>query len=501
MSQFIQQRKNLIELKKREHLQKQHISTQIVEITEEFETETDINNTEGEGELEMRNYNFMIENPINDDNENVSQLREQIEEQEMQIFIPKRVFIVPYRNRPQHKFFFSQWMSFILNDEDKQDYEIYFSHQCDKRTFNRGAVKNIGFLAIKEKYPEHYKSMTFIFNDVDTLPFHKIFSYETTPGVVKHYYGYKYALGGIVVIKGGDFERTNGFPCYWGWGMEDNALQKRCEKLGFIIDRSQFYEIGSPEILQLFDGISRIISKKDPYRMQKDDGVDGLRTIHKLKYTYDKESINPKDNIFTIDNPNIFYVNITTFLTFTRFEHDEYYNYDLREPPRKIIHPDKLKKTNNTVTTTDDWSNIPYYSTTKEKRENAAKYLVSMGKQIPVSLAKQIQEDKLKELEQDVYNHVEKPKPLYSTPQPHLQPHPHPHPQNQQLISQIQKMSPLQKQQIINRLIFKKNTQFQNQLHQTIPQTINKFSPEYARAVGARPRAEKSANIRLGGVF
>ena len=41
--------------------------------------------------------------------------------------IPKKVFIVPYRNRPQHKFFFSKHMSFILEDCD--DYEIYFSHQ------------------------------------------------------------------------------------------------------------------------------------------------------------------------------------------------------------------------------------------------------------------------------------------------------------------------------------------------------------------------------------
>ena len=70
--------------------------------------------------------------------------------------IPKRVFIVPYRNRIQHKFFFSKYMSFLL--EDNKDYEIYFSHQCDARTFNRGAVKNIGFLAIKNKYPNHIKT-------------------------------------------------------------------------------------------------------------------------------------------------------------------------------------------------------------------------------------------------------------------------------------------------------------------------------------------------------
>ena len=147
-----------------------------------------------------------------------------------EVKVPSRVFIVPYRNRVQHKFFFSKYMSFILEDQD--DYEIYFSHQCDARTFNRGGTKDIGFLAIKEKYPQHYKNITFIFNDIDTIPFNKIFDYQTTHGVVKHHYGFKYALGGIVVMKGADFEKINGFPCFWGWGMEDNALQKRCEAYG-----------------------------------------------------------------------------------------------------------------------------------------------------------------------------------------------------------------------------------------------------------------------------
>ena len=244
--------------------------------------------------------------------------------------IPKRVFIVPYRNRIQHKFFFSKYMSFIL--ETDEDYEIYFTHQCDARTFNRGAIKDIGFIAVRNKYPEHYKDITFIFNDVDTIPFTKIFDYETTHGVVKHYYGFKYALGGIVVMKGSDFEKTNGFPCYWGWGMEDNALQKRCEAVGLRIDRSVFYNIGSPEILQLFDGISRIISKKDPWRGENDNGVDGLRTISQLKYTVDEKSENPNDNIFTVHNNKIMFINVTTFLTHITFGSEEYYNYDLREP-------------------------------------------------------------------------------------------------------------------------------------------------------------------------
>ena len=375
--------------------------------------------------------------------------------------IPKRIFIVPYRNRVQHKFFFSKYMSYIL--EDKDDYEIYFSHQCDARTFNRGAIKNIGFLAAKNKYPQHYKDITFIFNDVDTIPFTKIFDYETTHGVVKHYYGFKYALGGIVVMKGADFERTNGFPGFWGWGMEDNVLQKRCEAVGLTIDRSVFYNIGSPEILQLFDGISRIISKKDPWRGEHDDGVDGLRTITQLKYTIDVKSENPNDNIFTVNNPRISVVNVSTFLTHVPFGTEEYYNYDLREPKRKIIHPDRIRETTKTVASTQDWTNIPYYPTTLEKKENMVKYLTSMGKQVPPALLQQIAAAKKMAVEQDAFNSFT----------PNAPPHPPPQQRPQQRPQHPQPRGP----------------------------PPHRYSPQYAAYIGAKPRAQASARVGMGGAF
>jgi hypothetical protein len=388
--------------------------------------------------------------------------------------VPKRVFIVPYRNRVQHKFFFSKYMSFILEDSD--DYEIYFSHQCDARTFNRGAVKNIGFLAVKNKYPNDYKDITFIFNDVDTIPFNKIFDYKTVHGIVKHYYGFKYALGGIVVMKGADFERVNGFPCFWGWGMEDNAMQKRCDGFGIKVDRSVFYNIGSPEILQLFDGISRIISKKDPWRGEHDNGIDGLRTISQLKYKIDEKSENPTDNIFTVHNDNIFFINITTFLTYIPFGSEEYYNYDLREPKRKIINPDKIRETKKTVVSTNDWSNIPYYPTTREKRENVAKYLMSMGKSVPETLIKLIEEDKRKELEEDTFNNF----------------------------NPAQQDNSLEQQNVnnnVNQQVRVQRPYYNIQPPRPPPPPPNKYSPQYAAYVGAKPRAQSSARIGLGGAF
>ena len=284
--------------------------------------------------------------------------------------IPKKVFIVPYRNRPQQKFFFSKYMTFLL--EDLHEYDVYFSHQSDARHFNRGATKNIGFMAMKQKYPNHYKNMTFIFNDVDTMPFYKIFDYETVPGVIKHYYGFKYTLGGIVVIKGGDFEKINGFPNFWGYGMEDNCLQKRAEMFALKIDRTNFYPIGSPNILQLFDGVSRIINKKDPWRMKHDNGSDGIRTIMQLRHSIDSSSTNEVDNQLVVDNPNIFFINITHFITGIDYDKEEYYKYDLREPARKIIAPGQIRRTPvnpNDIKSVDDWTQIGYYPMKRDKIE------------------------------------------------------------------------------------------------------------------------------------
>jgi hypothetical protein len=252
--------------------------------------------------------------------------------------VPKKIFIVPYRDRVQHKFFFSNYMSFLLEDENPSDYEIYFSHQSDNRPFNRGATKNIGFLAMKNKYPNDYLDINFIFNDVDTMPFNKLFNYETTHGTIKHHYGFYYALGGIVVMKGKDFEKINGYPNYWGWGMEDNVLQHRSLKNGLIIDRSLFYQIGDQHILQLFDGIKRMVTGDSKIQAVQDNGIDGLKTIFGLLYQISDKSSNPADNVNLVDNPFIFVINITSFNCLTHPSQHTFDNYDLRDE-RVSEHP------------------------------------------------------------------------------------------------------------------------------------------------------------------
>lgn len=272
--------------------------------------------------------------------------------------MPEIVFIVPYRNRVEHKFFFSKYMTLLLGDKD---YEIFFIHQFDNRSFNRGAMKNIGFLCVKTKYP-NYKDINFVFNDVDTIPFNDIFDYRTTEGIVKHYYGFEHALGGIVVIKGSDFEKINGFPNCWGWGSEDTSLQKRCIAHKLFIDRSDFKCVGNPQILQLFDGVERIINRSDYVNVKYDvNGREGLVTLYPI-FTIDKESKNEKDNVHVVQNEKIFIVNVNYFSCGNQYNKANIYKYDIRDPKRKIINPSARKQTNEVVSSTDDWKNIRYRS-------------------------------------------------------------------------------------------------------------------------------------------
>ena len=268
--------------------------------------------------------------------------------------IPKLIFIVPYRNRQSHTHFFLIYLSNVMKNYN-DIYEIYFSHQNDTRPFNRGATKNIGFIAMKKKYPQHYKNITFIFNDIDTMPHTYLFDYETQQGTIKHFYGFEYALGGIVSINGADFENTNGYPNLWGWGMEDTILQERCLKKNIIINRDNFYKIGDPNILQLFDGISRVVIKK---KQIIDNTIDGINTIYKLNYTIDGNLPTPSDNTLPKQD-NTFFININTFITTNDYCNEIFHKYDLREPTNKITHSDNAIIIDPAQTHIDNWTDIP----------------------------------------------------------------------------------------------------------------------------------------------
>lgn len=226
--------------------------------------------------------------------------------------VPNLVFIIPYRDREQHYNFFVRHMKYILEDVNK--YKIFFIHQKDNRSFNRGALKNIGFLVIKKLYPNHYKNITIVFNDIDTMPFTKnFFDYSTKSGTIKHFFGFKFALGGIVSINANDFETINGFPNLWSWGYEDNLLNTRAINKGLKIDRSHFYPILDENILQFPHTIKRAVNKNE-YEIFKSKTKEGINSIYNLQYTIN-------DNI----------VDVTAFNT-GRNENKEYtIQHDLRD--------------------------------------------------------------------------------------------------------------------------------------------------------------------------
>lgn len=250
--------------------------------------------------------------------------------------VPSTIFIVPYRDREQDKAFFLKMIPRYIEMSDccedlRNNYKIIFAHQHDKRPFNRGATKNIGFLAMKKMYPQHYKDITFIFHDVDTIPkeMNKI-PYKTTSGNVAHYYGVTFALGGIFAIKGSDFEKTNGFPCFWGWGLEDNEIQNRCLKSNLKIDRSIFYKMRDSKIYRSNDGIYRTIAKRDVtiYKFEQPDGIDKLTN---LSWNFNNDDM----------------VNITSFETSMDWKDQQYQKYDISKQSRFYVQKGTFRR---------DWS-------------------------------------------------------------------------------------------------------------------------------------------------
>ena len=204
----------------------------------------------------------------------------------------KLVFIIPYRDREAHKGIFISHMTELLK---KDNYEMAFVHQQDKRKFNRGAMKNIGFIYYKKKYPDDWKDITFIFHDIDCLPYKKIFDYQTTKGVISHYYGFKYCLGGIFAIKGVDFEKIKGFPNYWGWGFEDNKLKQKWDKINGKMNYNQFLFFTDRRVVKLDSSnkeheLRTVNHNNLKYAQSESNTTSGYHTIRNLDYNIQEES-------------------------------------------------------------------------------------------------------------------------------------------------------------------------------------------------------------------
>ena len=156
--------------------------------------------------------------------------------------------IVPYRDlhvsqhRAQHLATFVPHMHTFLGNVRTHkmisDYHIYIVEQSDDgRKFNRGKLLNIGFDLARKSGRNHD---VFIFHDVDLLPQPNLGEwYAKFPKVPIHiarvwdrYSNNPKYFGGIVSFSSSDYKRINGYPnTFWGWGGEDDELQRRLEEL------------------------------------------------------------------------------------------------------------------------------------------------------------------------------------------------------------------------------------------------------------------------------
>ena len=191
--------------------------------------------------------------------------------------------IVPYRDihpaqkRAEHLKRFIPHMKRFLNqrlaDGTLKDYHIYIIDQSnDNRKFNRGKLLNIGFnLATKRtvggkssndadkvlisRRPILYNHDAFIFHDVDLLPGLDLSRcYITVPHraplhiarVWGRYSNNPKYFGGIMSVTRMQYEKINGYPNnFWGWGGEDDEVQKRCEitKMKWESPKSVSYDL------------------------------------------------------------------------------------------------------------------------------------------------------------------------------------------------------------------------------------------------------------------
>ena len=122
--------------------------------------------------------------------------------------------------------------------------------------------------------------------------------------------------------------------------------------------------------------------------------------------------------------------------------------------------------TSQKSTLKEDWTNIPYYPTSKERREIIAKTMVRSGSIVPAPLIKQIQQDTMNELNTDAYN-----KDIVSV------------------------------QQKSNKVLITAYESTKGHVKNIYAPVKNIYAPEYAASIGHKPKAQSSARIRLGGVY
>lgn len=160
--------------------------------------------------------------------------------------------VVPYRAREQHLAIFVQMVrAYFARDKLDREipYRVLIVEQENGLPFNRGALKNIGFVLGREA------SDYTCFHDVDYIPVWADYSWSDAPvGIVWHGAenrpirvnrpdrGVRHDLanfyGGAALTPNDLFAQVNGYTnAHWGWGPDDLDLKHRFAAAGIAMGR------------------------------------------------------------------------------------------------------------------------------------------------------------------------------------------------------------------------------------------------------------------------
>jgi len=149
------------------------------------------------------------------------------------------VLIVPYRQREEHKKVFIPYMIEYFSKK-KIEFHILIIEQFNNTVFNRGLLRNIGFLESQKLFNDFYVC----FHDIDILPKDMLIDYnKPNNNTIRHQYGEIQCLGCMILCNPDTFIKLNGYPNdYWGWGFEDESLITRSIYNHVDIDRTNFVQ-------------------------------------------------------------------------------------------------------------------------------------------------------------------------------------------------------------------------------------------------------------------
>ena len=162
----------------------------------------------------------------------------------------RTVICIPYRNRKPHLDYYLEHTLPLLLKYDPTVLVVIVEQSGDGKPFNRGKLLNVAFQEYKKE------AQFYITQDVDTNPLEHIVQNLYTKDVPDHaimgiYNSESNTLGGIIKCRNTTLFKINGFPNdFWGWGVEDKALQNRSEFYKVAITKNIL--TNNPEVAKYF---------------------------------------------------------------------------------------------------------------------------------------------------------------------------------------------------------------------------------------------------------